>query len=354
MNGLRILTSGESWYGATGRACTASLRRLGCDVSEVNIDHYVPQWRRKSSRAVGRLIHPIAQKEFNEALLHQAWQQMPAFFLAFKGPYVEAKTLRKMREMGIRLYNYYPDTSAFTHGRVLPRALPEYDCVFYTKPFWDADVRKRVSLKQSVFLAHGYDEELHTVLALTAQDRVQYECDVLVIGSHTPYKARFLRELLEQRPELDLKIWGSRWETCGDELLLNRWQMGPLTGQSYSRALQAARINLSVLSGKVAGASQGDNVSTRSFQIPACGGFMLHERNPEVLELYEEGKEIACFASAQEAAEKIDYYLAHTAEREAIAAAGHARAVPAYSYTARMATLLDWHKSNQSSSAGAD
>lgn len=343
---VRVLTTGESWYGATGRACNSALRQLGCDVSEVNIDHYVPQWRRRYSRAVGRLIHSIAQREFNDALLHQAWQQNPAFFLAFKGPYVEGETLRKMRKMGIQLYNYYPDTSAFTHGAELPRALPEYDCVFYTKPFWDADVRKRIALKQSVFLNHGYDEEIHQVFTLTAQDQAQYGVDVAVIGSHTPHKARFLRELLRLRPQLELKIWGHRWETCGDELLLNRWQLGPLTGQSYSRGLQAAKINLAVLSGAVAGASQGDFVSTRSFQIPACGGFMLHERNPEILELFEEDKEIACFSSVSEAAKRIDYYLAHPAERKAMAEAGHQRAVPAYSYNTRMATLMAWHEAH--------
>lgn len=345
MSDLRILTTGESWFGATGRACTTALRGLGCDVGEVNIDHYVPQWRRRSSRAVARLVHPIAVGEFNEALLHQAWQQNPAIFLAFKGPYVKSSTLRKMRSLGIKLYNYYPDTSAFTHGPLLPKSLPEYDCIFYTKPFWDKDVRQRIRLRESVFLAHGYDAELHRPFRLTAQDRMHYDVDVAVIGSHTRYKEGFLRELLALRPKLDLKIWGHRWETCRDEQILNCWQLGALTGQAYARALQTARINLAINSGIVKGASQGDFVTTRTFQIPACRGFMLHERNPEVLELFSEGREMACFASAAEAAEKIGYYLTHVEEREAIAEAGYRRCSPAYSYTTRMRELLEWHVS---------
>ena len=71
---------------------------------------------------------------------------------------------------------------------------------------------------------------------------------------------------------------------------------------------------------------------------------MLHERNPEVLQLFEEGKEIACFASPEEMVEKVEHYLAHPEERAAMAEAGHRRAVPAYSYTARMAELLRWHE----------
>jgi spore maturation protein CgeB len=347
----RVLTTGESWYGATGRACNAALRELGCDVAEVSIDHYVPQWRGKMHRALERLLLPIAVKEFNEALLHQAWQQTPAFFLAFKGPYVERETLREMRKMGIRLYNYYPDTSAFTHGNRIPRALPEYDCIFYTKPFWIADVRKQIQIKDAVFLDHGYDPEIHRPWPLSDKDKRQYEADVVVIGSHTPYKAKLLRRLLELRPSMDLKIWGSRWETCNDELLLNHWQLGPLNGQAYARGLQAARINLAITSGIVPGASQGDFVTTRTFQIPACKGFMLHERNPEVLALYEEGKEIACFATPEEAAEKIDHYLAHPEERAKIAEAGYQRTVPAYSYTGRMQELLKWHHAHEGETA---
>ena len=70
---------------------------------------------------------------------------------------------------------------------------------------------------------------------------------------------------------------------------------------------------------------------------------MLHERNSEVLELYREGKEIACFSSPKELADKIDYYLAHPVVRKQIAKAGFARCVPAYSYDSRMEQILRQH-----------
>ena len=70
---------------------------------------------------------------------------------------------------------------------------------------------------------------------------------------------------------------------------------------------------------------------------------MLHERTPELLEFYEEAKEVACFGSAEELAEKIQYHLAHPQECEAIARAGHARCVPAYSYDRRIKEILGYH-----------
>ena len=70
---------------------------------------------------------------------------------------------------------------------------------------------------------------------------------------------------------------------------------------------------------------------------------MLHERTTELLTLFEEDKEVVCFQSPEEAAAQIEYYLAHPAEREAIAQAGFERCVPAYSYDNRMRQILDWH-----------
>jgi spore maturation protein CgeB len=88
---------------------------------------------------------------------------------------------------------------------------------------------------------------------------------------------------------------------------------------------------------------QADETTMRTYEIPACGSFMLHERTPELLRLFDEGREVECFESARDAAEKIDYYLAHPAERATIAHAGYLRCVPAYSYDNRMTTILQWH-----------
>jgi hypothetical protein len=63
------------------------------------------------------------------------------------------------------------------------------------------------------------------------------------------------------------------------------------------QSIRAARICLAIMSGKVQGVVQGDETSTRSFEIPACAGFMLHERTTELLDLYDEDKEVACFGS---------------------------------------------------------
>ncbi|MGC2741661.1 MAG: glycosyltransferase, partial [Candidatus Angelobacter sp.] len=243
-----------------------------------------------------------------------------------------------------------PDTSAFSHGKWIPQSFPHYDCIFHTKRFLSTDASERISLRNSVFLPHGYSPNIHRIVTLDQRDIADYGCDVSFIASHTRYKEELIGELMALRPGLDLSVWGEGWtERCQNSQLKPFIRGFPLLGESYIRGIQAAKINLAIMSGIVEGASSGDLTTSRTYTIPACGGFMLHERNPEVLELYEEGTEIGCFASAEELAAKIDYYLAHPLERLQIARAGHARCVPAYSYDSRMAEILRWHAKGSAS-----
>ena len=340
----RVLFTTANWYGSNARSCADALRRLGWDVLDIDEETFIPQVSLFTSRVVRRLLWFRLVDEFNRAILRAAEVFRPDIFIAFKGTYIHASTLKSLSDRGIPLYNYFPDTSAFNHGKWLPRSLPEYDCVFYTKPFWYADTIKRIQLRAGFFLPHGYDPGLHRPVELDARDISDYGCDVSFIANHSRYKESLLKELISARPNLDLRIWGWGWvERCKSTELRGCIKGFPLLGESYARAIQASRINLAIMNGPITGASSGDMTTSRTYTIPALGGFMLHERNSEVLGLYKENEEIACFDSAEELAEKIDYYLTHPEESKNIARAGHARCVPAYSYDNRMAELLSWH-----------
>jgi spore maturation protein CgeB len=309
---------------------------------DIDVQTIFPQLRHLSSRSVLRLFKKRLICEYNDLILDTASTFQPDLLLAFKGSYVDARTLRALQSRKIRLYNYYPDTSPFAHGPLLGESLSEYDCVFFTKRFWKDDVSTRINLRYSVFLPHGYDPEVHCPWDLDSKDISHYAHDVSVIATYTSHKQEVLNELVSVLPHIDLRIWGNQWERCTSPILKRFIAGAPLVGSSYAKALKAIRINLAIMSGIVAGSSQGDESTTRTYEIPACGGFMLHERSEEVLELFEEGKEVVCFSSTEELAKKIEYYLAHPNERRAIAHAGRARCVPAYSYDNRMMEIVKW------------
>jgi hypothetical protein len=320
-------------------------------VSDLDIQTYIPSHRNRLLRAVRRVAEPAILVDYNADILDLARQTRPDILLAFKAAQLFPETLVKLRMAGVRTYNFYPDTSAFSHGRYLPEALPLYDCVFYTKRHWEASQLTRLNLRASCYLEHGYDPDVH--FPVRADDRAALRHEVVFVGGHTAYKEEVLAGLIGRRPDVDLAIWGPYWQTKLRDQRLRRHVRGQaIRGSAYARVLQSAKICLAVMAGPVKGAACGDLTTTRSYEIPACRGFMLHERNAEIAALYQEDDEAVFFDSGEELAEKVGFYLTHPQLRDAIASRGHQRCVPAYSYDARMRQLLAWHRADLRSTSG--
>ena len=64
-------------------------------------------------------------------------------------------------------------------------------------------------------------------------------------------------------------------------------------------------------------------IPLRVLDIMACGGFVLTNRQPEIVEYFRDGREVVTFGSMEECLDKIDYYLEHDEERRMIASLGH-------------------------------
>ena len=80
----------------------------------------------------------------------------------------------------------------------------------------------------------------------------------------------------------------------------------------------------------------------RTFEIPACRGFLLAERTPLHQELFTEGKEAEFFSSTEECADKIRFYLSHESARAQIAQRGFQRCLDSdYSLRSSMAQALE-------------
>jgi hypothetical protein len=95
-----------------------------------------------------------------------------------------------------------------------------------------------------------------------------------------------------------------------------------------------------------------DDLSFRTFEALSCGALLLTRRVANGQEvLFEEGKHYVAFGNEQELFEKIEYYLSHESEREAIAQAGHAEAAARHGLDKRLATLLEDIQENPSPAA---
>ena len=114
-------------------------------------------------------------------------------------------------------------------------------------------------------------------------------------------------------------------------------------GEEYVRAIAGSSINLGLLSERRAGSSDGDRITSRTFHVAACGGFLLHERTEEVLQIFHEGTSIVCFGDAQEMVARIDQFLPLATRRREIAECGRAVVQAGHSWDSRIQEILALH-----------
>ncbi len=213
------------------------------------------------------------------------------------------------------------------------RGLKYYDIVFTTKTYNRTELKMIGARRTSLFL-DSYDERLHRRVVLTASEVEQLACDVGFVGSFENDRAERMLYLAEHG--IQVNVYGNGWSGWvgkSSGLIIHG---KPLYGEEYVRAINAAKVNLCFLR-KI----NRDEVTSRSVEIPACGGFMLGERTPRHLEFFEEGKEAEYFGSNREMLEKVRYYLENNEEREKIARAGRERCVASgYSMRSQLAQML--------------
>ena len=116
------------------------------------------------------------------------------------------------------------------------------------------------------------------------------------------------------------------------------WPNGPATAEQSASLFKRARIILGV--GTVGYCDDVFTLKLRDFDAPMSGALYLTHRAPDLSRLYQEGREIECYATPEEAASKIRHYLAHPDDWARIASAGHAKAVARDTWQHRLQTTL--------------
>ena len=339
----RILCVSETWIGSDAWAAFMGLQRLGHVVQVVNESSYVPiDWKGVPARALRRLFLPVFVAELADEVVKLIRAFRPHCLFIFKGNFVHPRVVAECKKYPEMLaVNFYPDVSFRAHGRYIPAALPLYDHIFNTKSYGVRDMAEQLGVRSVSFLEHGYDPALHRPVELTAEERAYYGSDVAFIGTWSPKKEAFLSKLRGLLPDVRLRVWGWQWEKSRAASLVGCLEGHGVTGEEYTRVICATEVCLGLLSEVRTGASSGDLITARTFQIPACGASMAHERNPEALQYFKEGREAIFFDTAEELAEKVRYYLANPAERDAVARGGLERSHRSgYSIDDRMESVI--------------
>ena len=138
----------------------------------------------------------------------------------------------------------------------------------------------------------------------------------------------------------------------------NGWEGGRVSHEEMVRIFSASAINLNLAASSTPNptlrmrlgayargrrpdtAPRPSQIKGRTFEVPGSGGFLLTDRVKHLERYFDIGREIAVFASPDELVEQARHWLAHPAERAAMAEAGYRRVRAEHTYDHRFAEIF--------------
>jgi spore maturation protein CgeB len=320
-------------------------RTLGNRVATRLLDWVTMNVRNRSRRAIAyraaaKILryrrHPVLSAALNHELMREAAAFRPHLLVVLMGFHIEAGVLAAIRrETGAIAVNYATDDpfNPRTGTPELLRSIPEYDLYATTRRAVVPDL-KRAGVRDVRYVRFGYKSSAHFFDPPAVQNEwKRFAADVAFAGEADADRLPFFRSLIGAMPDLNLALYGGLWNR---DRQLGRYFRGPVRGRDFRMALSGAKVVVNL----VRKVNRDDHVM-RTFEGPACGAFMLHERTESHLEVFREGKEAAFFESSDELIDKVRYYLSHEHERERIRQAGHARTLSGgNSYRDRLEEIL--------------
>jgi spore maturation protein CgeB len=317
---VRILYIGQLWESGTCVERMRVLEQLGFDILPFDTTPFATAGTRIERSLIHRANIGRAIAHLNAKL--SATTKKEHFDLVWidKGVWIYPETVALLRAKSKRqtVVHYTPDAQILDNcSRHFIRSLPIYDLLVTTKPFEMERYRARHG--NVLLVLQGYGRQF-TPRVPTNIDLADFASDVSFIGHCQPHYAARLKAVCKEVRRL--QVWGPRWTRYA---YFHSWARpfvrgDGIWGNRYPAALSCARIALGLLSKRIP-----ETTTTRTFEIPATGVFMLAERTEDHVALFEEGKEAEFFANDEELCEKINFYLRNDAARIRIGAGGRER-----------------------------
>lgn len=317
---MRIFYVGSLRTGLTSLERMKILNGLGHEMIPFDISAFTSG----ASRVVQSVAWRLNAGPMVSAINRAVWQEangLQGITLIWidKGVWIYPETIQHLKEAtGAQVLHYTPDSQiVIQRSRHFISSIPLYDVLVTTKE-WEVDSYKELGAKRVLLTYQGYDSRFYPRM-VSEPERSQYDSDVCFIGHTQPHYAQRLKAL--STTGIKLRIWGDTWPAYANS---HPWAKSlvssGLWGESYPVALACAKIGLGLL-----GKHIPETSTTRTFEIPAMGTFLLAERTELHQQLFEEGKEAEFFSSDDEMIDKVKFYLAHDEACRRIAAAGRAR-----------------------------
>lgn len=350
---MRVLIVGDWHSELHEQAVFDGLRKLGHEVVAFSwFQYFVPihgKWTKLDSiikRVQNKyLVGPLLWK-INRDMLAEVVRFQPELVFIYRGTHIYPSSVQEIREIApgaiVVGYNNDDPFAPSQFHRLFKHFLagiPQYDMLLAYRhqnldDFYRAGAR-RVQLMRSWFVP-----ERNFPVRLAADDKGKFDCDVVFVGHHeNDGRVELLEEIV--RRGWCVRLFGPGYDW--DPVIRNSTELSALIpvrlvwGNDYNKALCGAKIALCFFS-----KLNRDTYTRRCFEIPASGAMLLSEYSNDLATLYQEGKDAEFFRNKEELLQKLEYYLTHDTQREAIAASGTQRVnVDGHDVVSRMHDLIE-------------
>ena len=336
--GSRQVLLVSPWYYGLERSIASAFERHGCSV---DLHDYFPH-DTLSQKVVNRLVDQVAprvrldrvtrsrRESFNRAVLTAARRTATdALVVVVKGDILFPEVVDEICSHRRSVYWGIDDPQRFP---IVMETIDRYSAIFCFEK--GACAEMIAAGLPTTYLPDGYDDLRLRPRPVANPPR---DVDVSFVGARYPLREAVLREALSVGR---LGIWGGDWKRrpwraryYQPRTPLDRCARGDAE-RSGSDVYCTVPINLNIH-------GLGQGICARVFEIPGAGGFQLCDYRPSIDELFVPDKEIVLYSDVKDMKEKIAYYLRHPGARQAIAEAGHRRALAEHRWVDRAKVVLD-------------
>ncbi len=323
---MKILLVGENFRGAVLESIYNNLIKLGVSAEMINThDFFKVSFLNRVLNKLLRVPHYFGPgvKKINEIVLRRTLKGGFDFILFMKPILIYPETILEIKKyskiicLSMDKISYSKVNSDYFYS-----SLPLFDLFLFNSSADDIKrAKNEFGAKKTYFLPFTADSNCYHPVEIPSVDKKKFGVDIVFIGTYAKNEKRveYMERLCQEG--YDVKMYGNNWNKLPWNSCLrrkNKIVSGNTPCEKMAKVIGVSKIILAFMREQI-----NEPIACRTFEIPLCGGFMLHQKTKEAEEFLLPDKEAVFFDSYEEMKNKIDFYLQHPKLRDKIAKAGH-------------------------------